>query len=586
MQNPLSEKLSSVPQKPGVYILKGPKERILYVGKAKNLRNRLQSYFQKSSQLDIRKSSMIRNVQDFSFIVTDNELEALALEANLIKQYKPRFNVILRDDKNYPYIRLTINDEWPRLEVVRRIKKDGSMYFGPYVPAGSMWEALAFIRRNFNIRPCKYKLDKPMRPCIQYQMGRCPAPCAGYVSRKDYMKAVDEVILFLKGQNRQLLDELQRKMQKFSDELRYEEAAKIRDRINALKRAWESQRVISPELGDIDVVGFYTEGKDAVFQVFFIRNGIMIGAKDFYLRDIAGMPLNELMHSFLEMFYAKEIIPPEEIVTGVKPDGLRSLTAWLRQRRSSKIKITVPSEGKRLELLRMAEENARVLYRSRKSGGVEATLEELKQRLSLKALPHSIGAFDVSSISGSEAVGAFVCWADGAFRKDMYRHLKIKTVTGVDDYAMMEETVKRVLKDIELPELIIIDGGKGHLEAAKKAIGGLKLDVVAVAKRPDRAFISASDEPIWLEDHRASSLLLRKIRDEVHRFAISFHKKLRKKKLMESPLEKIPGVGKKRRLSLLKHFGSIDAIRDAEVEELAKVPGMNRKVAEAVKKTI
>lgn len=581
------------PERPGVYILKGPKERILYIGKAKNLKTRLSSYFRKSSRLDVRKSTMVRNIRDVSFIVTDNELEALALEANLIKQYKPRFNVILRDDKNYPYLRLTINEQWPRLEVVRRIKRDGSLYFGPYVPAGSMWETLSFIRKHFNIRPCKYNLDRPMKPCIQYQMGRCPAPCAGYVSRTKYMKTVNEVTLFLKGRNRELLDELRTKMQRLSDMLRFEDAAAVRDRINALKRAWESQKVISPELDDIDVVGLYTEGRNAALQVFFIRNGVMIGAKDFYLKDVSDIPLKELMHSFLEMFYAKEIIPPGEIVTGVKPKDMGPLTAWLKGRRGARVRVTVPAAGRKLDILRMADENAKLRFNEKKDRTVEATLKELKDRLSLPVLPRSIGAFDVSSISGAESAGAFVYWSDGEFRKDMYRHLKIKTVRTADDYAMMRETIKRVLKDIEPPDLLVIDGGRGHLDAAHTAVREIKTRsrlhptvLIAVAKRPDRVVTDHLREPASLEDRKASSLLLKKIRDEVHRFAIGFHKKLRGKRLMESPLEKVPGIGRKRRLSLLRHFGSTEAVRKAGVEELAAINGMNRKAAEAIKEVL
>ncbi|MGD8352462.1 MAG: excinuclease ABC subunit UvrC, partial [Nitrospirota bacterium] len=294
----LSEKVSSSPRKPGVYIFTGPGERVLYVGKAKNLRSRISSYFQKAGDLDPRKQAMVRDIKDLNYIVTDNELEALALEANLIKQYKPRFNVILRDDKSYPYLKLTVNEEWPRLEVVRKVRRDGAMYFGPYVPSSSMREALDFIRRNFGVRPCRYRLDRPMRPCIQYQMGRCPAPCApGKISREDYMREVQDVVMFLKGKKRDLLDELRAKMARYSGEERYEDAARIRDRMEALGRAWESQKVISPELGDLDVIGCHTNG-DAAFQVFFVRNGVMVGAREFYLRDAGVISPGELYHSF------------------------------------------------------------------------------------------------------------------------------------------------------------------------------------------------------------------------------------------------------------------------------------------------
>ena len=579
------EKLSLIPPRPGVYLLKGAKEDVLYVGKAKNLRSRLKSYFQKSAALDSRKFSMVKNIKDFSYVVTGNELEALVLEANMIKQYKPRFNIILRDDKNYPYLKLTVNEEWPRLEVVRRIKKDGALYFGPYVPARSMWEAVVFIRRNFPIRPCKYSLDRPMRPCIQRQMGKCPAPCGGLIGKKEYMRIVEDVRLFLQGEKKELLDELEKRMEKFSEELRFEDAAKIRDSINNLRHIWESQKVIAPELGDIDVIGFYGEGKETVAQIFFIRNGVMIGTKDFHLKETAGIPTGELFHNFIEQFYAKEIIPPDEIVLRQRPNEMRTLTAWLKDKKGKKVNIRIRPKGKKLELLKMAEENARIIFNSREKTDIKEILKTLKERLVLKNVPRSIGGLDVSTISGSESAGAFVYWEEGGFKKDMYRHMKIKTVKGMDDYAMIEEITERAIKNLgeKLPSLIVIDGGRGQLKAAKKAFdeAGVKgKAIISIAKKPDRAFALSLDKPVDLEDKTPSSLLLKKIRDEAHRFAVSFHRKLRDKKLMESPLKKIPGIGEKRRLALLRHFGSIEGIRGASLDDIAGMKGFNRKVAE------
>ncbi|HBR21053.1 MAG TPA: excinuclease ABC subunit C [Nitrospiraceae bacterium] len=579
------KKITPVPSKPGVYIFKSAKEDVLYVGKAKNLRNRLRSYFRKSAELDARKSSMVKNIKDFSYVVTGNELEALVLEANLIKQYKPKFNIILRDDKNYPYLKLTVNEEWPRLEVVRRIKKDGALYFGPYVPARSMWEAVAFIRRNFPVRPCKYSLDKHMRPCIQRQMGKCPAPCGGLISKKEYMRIVEDVRLFLQGEKKELLDELEKRMERFSEELRFEEAAKIRDSINNLRYIWESQKVVAPELGDIDVIGFYGEGNEAIFQIFFIRNGVMIGTKDFYLKDTTGITAGELFSNLIEQFYAKEIIPPDEIVPGQRPDGMKTLTAWLKDKKGKKVKIITRPKGKKLEILRMADENAMATFKSRGKTDIKETLEALKKSLALRNVPQSIGAIDVSTISGSESVGSFVYWSEGEFKKNMYRHMKIRTVEGIDDYSMMREIAGRVIKNLgeKLPSLIVIDGGIGQLKAAKKAFdeSGIKgTAIISIAKKPDRAFALSLDKPVDLEDKTPESLLLKKIRDEAHRFAITFHRKLRAKRLMESPLEKIHGIGKKRRLVLLRHFGSIEGIRKAGIDDIAGIKGFNRKTAE------
>jgi excinuclease ABC subunit C len=579
-------KLSSIPSKPGVYIFKTAKERVLYVGKAKNLKNRLRSYFQKASKLDTRKAAMIRNVSDFKYVVTDNELEAIVLEANLIKQYKPRFNIILRDDKNYPYLKLTINEEWPRLDVVRKIRKDGALYFGPYVPAGSMWETLAFIRRNFQIRNCRYSLDKHMRPCIQYQMGRCLAPCAGLISRETYMKLIEEVRLFLSGERKGLIEDLEKKMLRYSKEMRFEDAAKIRDRIKALKRAWESQKVVAPELGDIDVIGFYRIENEVSFEVFFIRNGIMIGSKDFLIKNIGNVPDRELMHTFITQFYSKEIIPAPEIITPLLPEDSKSLKMWLKRRKGDVVKISAPKTGKKKELIDMASKNACLTHGSKKESKIVDLSNDLRERLKLERSPQDIGAFDVSTISGNESVGAFVYWLNGEFKKDMYRRLKIKTVQGIDDYSMMEEIIGRIIKNLEgnMPDLFIIDGGKGQLQVAKRVLDKTVFHkptmLIAIAKNPDRAYLTTTVEPVNLEDKRQSSLLLKKIRDEAHRFAVGYHRKLREKGLLQSPLEKIPGIGKKRRLELLRVFGSIENIKHATINELAKLKGFNKKIAE------
>ncbi|HXX58138.1 MAG TPA: excinuclease ABC subunit UvrC [Thermodesulfovibrionales bacterium] len=584
------DKLVHIPEKPGVYLLKGQKEKILYVGKAKNLKKRLMTYFQRPEALDMRKASMVKLIVDFSYIITENELEALVLEASLIKQYKPRFNIVLRDDKNYPYLKLTIGEDWPRLEVVRRIERDNSLYFGPYVPAQGMWDALAFIRKNFPIRLCDYALGKPMRPCIQYQMGRCGAPCDGRISRVAYKKTVEEVILFLRGKRVELLNNLERKMHLLSRELKFEEAARIRDRIKNIKLAWESQRVVAPELGDIDAIGFYSDGIDAALDVFFVRNGVLIGTKDFYLKDAGKSRRGEVLHGFIEMFYAGDIIPPEEIITASKTDNRASLEAWLRQKRGKKVGLRVPKTGKKFDLPKMADENAKQLFQLKNvaQGDEDEIVTGIKDRLGLPFLPQDIGAFDVSTIAGSESVGAFIYWSHGEFKKDLYRHLRIKTVSGVDDYSMMHEVITRTLKNLgdETPNLIVIDGGKGQLEIASDVIEANKITgrdgkrpvLIAVAKDPDRA-LTLAGEVVDLEDGSPSSLLLKKIRDEAHRFAVAYHRKLRDKRLIESPLEKISGIGRKRRLELLRYFGSIDDIGNATVEEIAKIHGFNRRIA-------
>ncbi len=582
--------INAIPEKPGVYILKDQRERIIYIGKAKNLKNRIRSYFQRIIP-DKRREKLSQLIRNLDYIITNNEVEALILEASLIKQFKPRFNILLRDDKNYPYIRLTLYEKWPRVEVARRIVKDGSVYFGPYVPASKMWEALSFIRRNFPIRTCKYDLSKKIRPCIQYQMGRCVGPCKGDVSHDEYMRIVEEIRLFLSGQRQELLTGLEEQMKKLSDEMRYEEAARLRDRIKNLSSLWESQRVAAPEMGDLDAIGFFRDEDITVFMVLFVRNGIITGAKHFILKKIEDLSEKELLHSFIEMFYSKEIIPPDEILISIIPEDCEDLERWLSHKKGTAARIIVPSDEIHQEILRMAIDNAIQIFKTSKSSRKANIPFSIMELLNLPRVPSTIGAFDVSTLYGSESVGAFIYWCDGDFVKNLYRRLKIREVTGVDDYSMMREIIKRALSNLgnKVPELIIIDGGKGQLEIAKRIVeeegfmseSGNPPMIISIAKKPDRVFTQDGDI-IELEDKGNTALLLRKIRDEVHRFAISYHKRLRDKRLLESPLDRINGIGKKRRLELLRVFGSIEGIRNATVEEISRLKGFNKKIAQEI----
>lgn len=587
----IQEKLSDLPEKPGIYLFKDKSYRILYVGKAKDLRSRLRSYFQKTFSLDSRKTAMLRSVSDFEYTVTENELEAFVLEANLIKQYRPRYNILLRDDKNYPYLKLTVNETWPRLEVVRRIQKGGARYFGPYVPSGPMRDILSFIRNNFHIRTCRYSLQKRMRPCIQHQIKRCPAPCAGQADHNEYLSIVNEIRLLLEGKNKRLLESLGKKMRRLSGETRYEDAALVRDRIKAIQKVTESQKVVAPGLGDVDVIGYFRRENALVYKILFSRNGIMIGSRDFHLRDISGETDEYLMKNFIGQFYGKEIIPPPELICSLLPEDSIILSSWLSDKKGLKVKITVPKRGIKRKLVEMAKENAEILCKSEKSSNKIEVMKEIAVSLKLQKIPENIGAFDVSNISGKESAGAFVYWSDGDFIKEKYRHIKMDAVKGPDDYLMMKEMLRRTIKNLEnnIPDLVIIDGGRGHLDVALEVFKENRItdkDIIGIAKNPDRAFLSNKKSPVSLEDGKASSLLLKKIRDEAHRFAISYHKKLRSKKVFESPLEKISGIGKKRRFELLRHFGSIEAIRKTTVEDIARLKGFNRKIAEKVLETL
>lgn len=607
----LKQKLQKAPTSTGIYIMKGAKERTIYIGKAKNLRSRLRSYFQKSASLDNRKSKMVGEIRDFDYVVTENEIEALALEANFIKKFRPKFNIILRDDKNYPYLKLTLKEKWPKLEVVRKIEKDSSQYFGPYVMAGTMWETLRFIQKHFPIRSCRYSMEKPFRPCVQFQMGRCLAPCdKSKRSKKDYalyMKTVDEVRFFLLGEKKGLLTSLQQRMMKLSGEQRYEEAAQVRDTLATIERAWESQRVIAPELGDIDVIGLFKEEKEATVFMLFIRNGHVIGQKDFFLKKVGDIEEKELISSFIEQFYSKEMLIPPKIVIPVRA-GMTLEKQWLVSKRGKAVRLSYARGDHEKKVLSMANENALFAFSRHKDRRVDETLLSIKNLLKLKRLPKRIEAVDISNISGSEAAGAFVVWEEGEFIKDDYRLYKIKTVKGIDDFAMMEEVIGRHLKSIsegkrEIPQLILVDGGKGQLKSAMNAMKdyALPIEIAAIAKAKslksrkapsfsteqlDRIFIPGRRSPIPLEPFQPSTHLLQRIRDEVHRYAITFHKKLRTKRTLRSPLEDIKGIGKIRRLLLLKHFSGIDAIRKASIDEIASIKGINVKTAELIKKSL
>ncbi|MBF0321283.1 MAG: excinuclease ABC subunit UvrC [Nitrospirae bacterium] len=591
MDKPL-EKLAIAPPLPGVYLFKNAKEKVIYVGKARSLRNRLRSYFHKSISGDLRKSALVEEAADFSFVITQNEIEALALESNFIKQYRPKYNVILKDDKNYPYIKITVTQHWPGVEVVRRFDHGGDVYIGPYVSSRGMRETLDFIRKYFLVRTCSYKIENLKRPCVEYQIGQCGAPCVGLISREDYMAAVNEVIEFLRGDNQELLSKLTQAMTAHSEALQYEKAALVRDKIAAIRSTWETQKVIDPALADADVIGFYTTGGEGMFNVFFIRNGVLTAVKDFHIKDLKGLSYKLLLYTFIEQFYNKDIIPPERIIAAQKPAQLGTLRAWLKKRRGSPVEIITPP-CQSPDILNMANETAKRNLSLKRGAPDSAIMEELARRLNLAAPPTDIGAFDVSTISGSESAGAFIRWRDGRFAKESYRRLKIKTVTGVDDYSMMTEIFTRAAKNLgaEFPDLLVIDGGKGQLESALKALRQLNTEglfvenaptVISIAKNPDRVFIPGTLRGISLEDGSQSSLFLKRIRDEVHRFVITYHRKLREQRMKRSPLESIKGISKKRRLELLRHFDGIEAIRNASAEEIASLKGFNIKLAETI----
>ena len=581
--------------------MKDAKGHVLYVGKAVSLKGRVRSYFQKGAKGE-KTEMMLRHVTDVETMVTHTELEALALESNLIKKHRPRYNIILRDDKNYPYIRFDTRSEYPRLEVVRRIKKDGALYYGPYVPAGGMWEALALIRRTFPLATCKmeFKKDRPERPCVQFQIGRCMAPCAGEADATVYQDMVSQVRLFLEGKNRDLVDMLKMRMAKASEAMDYERAAELRDRITKIEGAWEKQKIISQGFENQDVIGIASEGGHADIQVLFVRNGMLLGRKNFSLEDVRGMAEEEMLVDFLHQFYAKEMIVPGEVLLPLDVPDRDVFETWLTEKREARVEVLVPQRGRKRELVQMASDNAAQSLReqtlSRKSK--ERILMRLQEELALRNLPRRIEAFDISTIQGAESVGSMVAFENNLPDKRHYKRFKIRGVQGQDDFASMAEVIRRQYSRPgmdELPDLILIDGGKGQLNAALDVLRELAIeepDVIGLAKARsgdegdesefERVFLPGVPEPVILPPASTATHLLARVRDESHRFAITYHRTLRAKRAVHSELDDIPGIGETRKKALLRHFGSVAKIREAALEELAAVKGMSKKAAEEI----
>jgi excinuclease ABC subunit C len=603
----LEEKLQNLPDEPGVYLMKNSRGHIIYVGKAISLRNRVRSYFQKSVK-DEKTAALVRTIADLETIVTHTELEALILESALIKKHHPKFNIVLRDDKNYPYLRFDLKAEFPRLDVTRRLKKDGATYYGPYIPAGGMWELLSLIRRTFQLATCKkeFNKDKPERPCIQHQIGRCMAPCSADIDATAYRDMVTQVRLFIEGKNRDLLDLLKQRMEAASDALEYERAAELRDRIAKIEGAFEKQKVLSPGFENQDVIGMASEAGKMDIQVLFIRNGMMLGRKDFFFDDARGMSEQDLLADFLHQFYAKEMIVPEEVLLPNDVPDRAVLETWLTNKREAKVEVQVPQRGRKRELVQMASDNASQSLRehtlSRRSK--EKILLELQQELGLKHLPRRIEAFDISQIQGTEAVASMVSFENNLPDKRHYKRFKIRTVEGQNDFASMAEVVRRrytkAKEEGVLPDLILIDGGKGQLNAALDVLIELGIhggeggspDIIGLAKARsgdegaerefERAFLPGVEEPIILDPTSAATHLVARARDEAHRFAITYHRSLRQKQAIASELDEIPGIGAARKKALLRNFGSVAKIKTATIENLKSVSGMTQKAAEAV----
>ena len=607
----LQSKLEHCPEQPGVYLMKGVKGEVLYVGKARVLSDRVRSYFQKSIEHPAKTRLLLNHVTDIETLVTRSELEALILESNLIKRHRPRFNVVLRDDKHFPYLRFPVKDDFPRLSIVRRVQKDGALYYGPYVPTSAMRETLKVIKKVFPLATCEIVIDgKAERACIEFEIKRCMAPCIGNQSKEEYHQIVKQVRMFLEGRDTELLEGLQSEMATAAERQEFEEAARLRDRIYSIERTLEKQRVAQVTFTNQDVMGLARQGKAVDLQMLFVRGGLLIGRKDFFWPESAESSDEELVRSAIEQFYNKEMLPPKELLVPTALTEGPLIESWLSEKKGEAVRVIAPERGAKHELLRLAEENAAAALADhlRDQETDRIAVEELKRLLRLERVPRRIEAFDISNTMGDQSVASMVVWEDGDIKKSDYRKFKIKTVSGANDFASMQEVVMRRYRDIQdlpRPDLVVIDGGIGQLSAAVdglRQLGVSDLAVIGLAKakperyarerlqkqerKEERIFVPGRKGAVVLAPSSPATHLLQRIRDEAHRFAITYHRKLRGKALVASQLDQIIGVGEIRRNRLLREFGSLDKIAQASDQELREAAGVDAKTAAEIKKAL
>ncbi len=658
MNEKIQSVLNSLPHKPGIYLMKDDQGTIIYVGKAISLFNRVRSYFQESTDHSPKNRSMVAKIADIEFLVVNNEVEALVLESNYIKQYRPKYNVLLRDDKSYPYIKVSLTEDFPRVYRVRSFQHDGNRYFGPYTNSGAVDATLDLLNKLFAFRTCRYDASnwaaprngepptgwKPKllaRPCTQYYIHRCIAPCVAYATRAEYDAVIKQVILFLEGKHDEVLKTLQGQMEKAAEDLNFEEAARVRDRIKAVERVLEKQRIINTEgQDDQDVVAMASGDDETCALVFFFRSGKLVGREYFILQGTRDSSPGEILTSFLQQFYETSPHIPAEIIAEVEPDDRAVLQSWLKEKRKdlatatgTAVTINVPKRGDKVRLIEMVKQNAQEILEQQRikwlsdSQKTQLALEELQEALNLVAPPQRIECYDISNTQGTNSVGAMAVFEAGRPKSSEYRRFKIKTVQGANDVASHQEVLRRRFRraaaaqdsadettssddtpeteqavsqfehDWAMPDLIIMDGGKGQLNAALEVLQELHLEipVVGVAKEEglhtksttqEVIFIPGSPDPIVLPRTSQGLYLVQRIRDEAHRFGITYHRKVRSDRTFKSALDEIPGIGPKRKQVLMKHFGSVRAISAASVEDLAALEGMTRDAAEKVKEYI
>lgn len=593
----IQEHLKQLPAEPGVYLMKDKFDNIIYVGKAKILKNRVRQYFQSSKNHSSKVKSMVKNIDKFEYIITDSELEALILECNLIKKYKPKYNVLLRDDKTYPYIKVTTNEDFPRVLKVRKVIKDKAKYFGPYTNTTAVNDTLDIIKNIYPIRTCNIDIERAiktnMRPCLNLHIKRCVGPCTGNVTKEEYNKMIEEIILFLSGKEEKLIDILKEKMNKCAMDFNFEEAAIYRDKIKSLEDMMEKQK-IDTSTSDLnqDVIAMARAHDEACVQVFFVRNGKIVGREHFILEGVMDSTRESILGSFVKQFYMEQEYVPKEIIIEDEIEDSFILSEWLSSKKGQKVTIRVPQKGEKKSLIEMVRKNA-IEYlekfsdmNKRKYEKSIGALEELKQILNLDNIPKRIESFDISNIQGVDSIGSMVVFTNGKKDKKEYRRYKIKTVIGPNDYDSMAEIVERRLKYGDFPDLMLLDGGKGQVSAVKKVLNKYNVEIPLWGMYKDdkhrtKGLISQEKE---IELDRTSNLyrFVVSIQEEVHNYAISYHRSLRNKSLTKSELDDIQGIGEKRKKALLNHFKDIEAIKKATFEELLEVEGMNKTSSESV----
>jgi len=596
----IEERLKALPAKPGVYLMRDSRGEVLYVGKALSLHNRVRSYFGSPSNMMPKTQNMMAQVSDFDFYVTDSEQEALILENNLIKKYHPHYNVLLKDDKSYPYLKIDLTDPWPRVYMTRRLERDGSRYLGPFASAHSLKRTLNLIKRLFPFRSCKKPIDGTnSRACIEFDIHRCLAPCTGKVSQQEYRQVIKQVILFLEGRQEEVVRRLRRNMEQASEKLEFEKAALLRDQLKAVEWVTQSQKVAGVSKGDQDIIALARVGDRAYVQVFFIRNGKLIGRDNFTLEGTQDEEPEQIMTSFIQQFYASASSVPRLILLQHPVLDTQLISDWLASLRGKPVEIRVPQRGKKRALVEMVAENARQgleqLQIKESPDKLAAALTGLQDVLHLPRLPQRMECYDISNIQGTSAVGSMVVFEKGRPKPAHYRRFRIKTVSGADDYAMLKEVLRRRFKRAAegiwavLPDLVLIDGGRGQLNSALEAIGetgNSQVPVASLAKEQEEIFLPDSIQPLQLPRNSTALHLLQRLRDEAHRFAINYYQRLHRRRSLGSVLDEVSGIGPRRKRALLRKFGSLTAIKEASVEELAASPGMSQRLAERIKSNL